>query len=104
MAGDTAEHITAMGESQEYSFRAFLEEYTINDNGGYNIKKARVVEVSPVMVGAGNDTGTLSIKKQFEMLGVTDPASGIQIESPDKLDSESATCYNKIAQVLLLTG
>ena len=56
-------HIKAMGSDQEYSFRAFIEEYTRNaDTGGFNFYKARVFEVSPVLVGAGNNTRTLSQK------------------------------------------
>lgn len=55
-------HIKKKGDYQEFSFRAFVEEYTRNDQGGMNIHKARVFEVAPVFVGAGNHTGVVSMK------------------------------------------
>ena len=67
VALDHLAHIIAMDEDQEYSFRALLEEWKFGENYGLIIVRARVIEVSPVMVGAGNHTGTLAVKSGIEL-------------------------------------
>ena len=60
----TYNHIKKMGGSQDYSFRATINgsDYVRNNRGGRDIRKMTIYEVSPVLNGAGNQTGTVIIK------------------------------------------
>ena len=71
---DTFRHIKAMGDDQEYSFRFRSKEYTHNEHGGMNFVKADVYEVSPVMTGSGNHTGTISAKEAKEEETIEGPS------------------------------
>lgn len=70
VAANHFEQMKAMGPDQEFSFRAFIEEYTRNsETGGFNFYKARVIETSPVLAGAGADTRIVAMKS-LEARGV----------------------------------
>ena len=60
---DVRKYIKAMGDSAQFSFRATVQDYDEQKEGGYYIKKAVVYETSPVLTGAG-DTELVSIKAQ----------------------------------------
>lgn len=62
---DAYETVKAMGELQEYSwgFRILDADFVQRDEEYVRvIKRAELFEVSPVLVGAGRGTGTLSLK------------------------------------------
>lgn len=64
---DAYETVKAMGDLQEYSwgFRINDADYAERDGQTVRIiKSAELFEVSPVLVGAGRGTGTLSLKHQ----------------------------------------
>ena len=66
---ETYETVKAMGDLQEWSFALpEVESETRTDNGqAYRaIKKVRVPEVSPVLLGAGVDTRTLDVKGEAQ--------------------------------------
>ncbi len=95
---DTYEAVKFAPDLQEWSYGFYpteWEEGTVDEEGARILKKVDVKEISPVLVGAGVNTGVLAIKSGEETKPYENEHS-CRLEDPGKYDRFARkNCYQK---------
>ena len=100
-AADTYSTMEFAPELMEFSWGFDITEYTYTDNGGsawdrtLNIYKTTIYEVSPVLVGAGNNTGVEMLKAR-DVYAPPHLVTDETIASPAIVKARLALAKNKL--------